>query len=127
MFRRLPILSALAMVVSSGCGGSSEPPNLSPCTGAITPTATGSRFTWTPQCGLSEITVNAPPSNGGPQVMWDVKAGSTLLAPGIEYGVTPTGATATAGPFPPQSGVDYHVVFLAPSLSQSAGDLAWKP
>ena len=59
--------------------------------------------------------------------MWDVKAGSTLLAPGIEYGVTPTGATSTTGPFSAQAGIDYHVVFLAPGLSQSAGDLSWRP
>jgi hypothetical protein len=130
MLRRLQIsqiLCALALIVSSSCGGSSEPPNLSPCTGAITPSASGSRFTWTPKCGLSELIVNAPPSNGGPQTMWDLKAASTLLAPGIDYGVAPTGATSTTGPVPPQTGVDYHVVFLAPGLSQSAGDLSWRP
>ena len=127
MLRRLPILSALALIVSGGCGGSSEPSTLSPCTDAITPSATGSRFTWTPRCGLSEITVNAPPSIGGPQTMWDVKAGSTLLAPGIDYGVTPAEASSTTGPVPPQAGVDYHVVFLAPGLSQSAGELSWRP
>lgn len=120
----LRILSALALTVSGGC---SEPSTLSPCTGAITPSATGSRFTWTPRCGLSEITVTAPPSNGGPATMWDLKAGSTLLAPGINYGVAPTGTTSTSPPLPPQSGIAYHVSFLAPGLSQSAGDLSWRP
>jgi hypothetical protein len=115
------------LLLAAACGGSSEPSTLSPCTGAITPSVAGSRFSWTPRCGLSEITVIAPPSNGGTQIAWDLKAGSTLLAPGIDYGVAPSGATSVTGPAAPQKGLDYHVVFQAPGSSQSAGDLTWTP
>ena len=130
LLRRLSIphiLSALALTASGGCGGT-EPSTLSPCTAAITPSVTGgSRFTWTPRCGLSEIAVVAPPSNGGPQVLWALEAGSTLLAPGIEYGVAPNGASSTTGPSPAQPGIDYHVSFYAPGITQSVGDLTWRP
>jgi hypothetical protein len=104
-----------------------DPPMLSPCTGPITPSVSNSRFSWTPVCGLSEIVVIAPPTNGGPQVAWDLKAGGIPLMPGIDYGVAPSGATSVTGPAPAQHGVDYHVAFNAPGLAQPVGDLAWTP
>src|SRR5690349_465094 len=104
-----------ALLAAQSCAGSSNPEPLMPCAGPITPSVTAGttpRFTWTPHCGLSEIVVNAAPTNGGIQTPWDLKAGATLLGPGIDYGVTPSGATSITGPFALQQGLDHVAVFI---------------
>ena len=130
MTSRTLLFSTLLLLVALACGGSANTGPLTACTGPVTATVTGAtspRFNWTPRCGLSEIIVNAAPSVSGVPTPWDLKAGSTLLAPGINYGVTPSGATAVNGPYPLQQGVDHVAFFDAPGIAQAVGVVSWKP
>jgi hypothetical protein len=126
---------ALFIMLHASCrSGATDP--LSPCVGPIAPAleqGTSARFTWTPACGLQRIAVIQAPSAGGTcasnnfGIAWDLKASSALLAPGIDYGASPTGSMTIMGPCPIESGKDYRVDFLAPGQVQAVGVLAWRP
>jgi len=128
-FRRTPTwcASILAMTLAA-CSGSTEP--LTPCSGAITPhvdTGTQPRFTWSPRCGVAEIEVMAPPSNGGTTEMWHLVGDGGLIGPGVRYGGQPSGTRTDTPATPVTRGTDYAVFFTVQSPHSVVGSLSWTP
>jgi hypothetical protein len=83
------------LVSTLRCGGDeSGPSELSECAGPVTlsvSAGTEPRFTWTPACRLFLVLVEDPSGDGD---QWGVLSDSSNnIAPGVSYGVIPSGAT----------------------------------
>jgi len=63
---------------------------------AISSSAAGLRFGWSPPCGITTLTVSTVPAPGAsPVQVWSFNAPEqTPIGPSITYGLTPRGATA---------------------------------
>jgi len=126
---------AFAIIVTAACGRETVTP-IAACIDTITPSlveGTSARFTWTPPCGLNQIMVTQAPSAGGTcpstnsGVSWNLKAGTRLLVPAVDYGVAPAGSENVVPACPIEAGKTYRVDFLAPGNPQPVGVLAWSP
>lgn len=101
----------LLLVSTVRCGGDGNGPSqLAECTGPVTLSASAGtvpRFTWTPACRLFLVLVEDPTGDGD---QWGVLSDSSnKIAPGVSYGVIPSGATKELlAPVPLVAGHSYH-------------------
>lgn len=71
-------------------------------------------FGWSPECGISMLTVETVPAAGGAGILvWQFTAPeSAPIGPSIVYGRTPQGATETRPPLQLSTGVTYRVTVV---------------
>jgi hypothetical protein len=102
--RSLSGLLAVVPALIAGCQDATSPKgadnSLAVCMGPVTVEATtlaeGGRFSWTPRCGLTGLSVPLPPSAGMPGTLWAIESDTHLIAPGVRYGDRPSGTRTTA-------------------------------
>lgn len=90
--RRTPLktchLSLALLVAMASCGGGDDlappPPCNSPINVSIS-SGTTPTFSWTPECGISGVSV-VPLPNSVPEVMWAIHADASTLGSPIVYG-----------------------------------------
>jgi hypothetical protein len=109
---RLRTVALLCLLGSSlHCSDDSGPEDLAECSGPVALTATAGTvpsFSWTPQCRLAFVLVEAP--EGGGDVWFIFTPGQNALVPPVTYGELPAGAEEIAAPEPLQAGVTYEVI-----------------
>jgi hypothetical protein len=73
---------------------------------------------WTPVCTVAQLRVVEAATDG--DEMWAIIASTNTILPGLTYGVTPSGATATRLPVPLSIGTEYRIVvsILDPASGQ---------
>ena len=88
--------------VAGACGGKESTAPRPACTGAVTVAATREArplVTWTPNCAVTALRVDGPPSlQDVPDVRWAVRGGTAGLASGVRLGVVPPGAVQETAP-----------------------------
>ena len=109
------VLAALIVACSDSNG-----PDDDRCEDAVTVVASGGTsptIAWTPVCTVAQLRV-AEAADG--DEMWAVISTGNTIPASVQYGVTPTGATATRLPLPLSVGIEYRVVvsILDPTSGQ---------
>ena len=111
--RRSSVLHTLLLVLVTACGASSDvtgPETIGPCTGNVTvsvSSGTTPTFTWTPACRVIGLLVELGASD-----QWFLEATGDGIAPGVQYGIVPPGATADGPATPLVSGTTYEVILF---------------
>ena len=116
MARASALFAVASCVWTLGCGTMTTP-RYNGCVGTIDVSLTnvaalaGPRVSWSPACGISELTVSTVPGPGAaPVLVWSINAPEqSPIGPGIVYGQTPRGATALRDATPLVHGVTYRV------------------
>ena len=109
--RLFPGIAGLAFAVA-GC---SDPTSAEACNGPLEVGITGTTrltFTWSPRCGISDLSVAAVPSTpgGADELVWGFRVPErSPLGPLVRYGDSPDRATVWSGPQPLVYGRRYRV------------------
>jgi len=116
-FSRTRLVAGILVCSTVACGKSTAPlVTLRPCEGPLTVAVSSGMhpsISWTPQCTLNRILVDAPtlavdrfPSN------WGVTLSAGQFGPPVEYGIAPDGASTIEPPRPLEVGRTYTVTVL---------------
>jgi hypothetical protein len=116
-FRRA--LAVIAGAAALACNNSPTHPE--GCSGQVTLDVITSgaplvkpRFTWSPRCGITGLTVVRGGAENDPIVLWSITASEAAqIGPAVTYGVTPSGATTLQSPGPLASGTPYIVTIIS--------------
>ena len=111
------VTSAAIVIAGSGCKGDSTQPDLRPSCSLSVPevtmgvgAGTTPEFSWTPQCGVSQLVVDELDPTPADNNKWDVgRSRSALLFPPIHYGAPPNGSTIFVPASPLEAGHTYRV------------------
>jgi hypothetical protein len=101
----------LAIATATGCGSDATGPEAGgACTGNVTVSVsagTTPTFTWTPACRVIGLLVELEASD-----QWFLEGSGDGIAPGVQYGIVPPGATASEPARPLVSGTTYEVILF---------------
>lgn len=107
------VLSSL-VVLFAGCEGSSTV--VEPCSQnvdvSVAGLGNGVLFAWTPECGMSFLSVTTVPAAAGgqPVIVWSFSVPENQpVGPFVQYGKAPDRATVTVQPQPLEAGTTYRV------------------